>query len=231
MPAEPRQIAFDLSARAAQGRDDLVVSPANRAAVAMIDRWPHWPAPIVAIVGPRGSGKTHLAEAWRETSGAVALAPGELGGTGFEGAVPPLLIDDADAAALDEAGLFHLLNAARAAGSHVLFTARQPPAAWSVELPDLRSRLRTAVVIELQPPDEALLAGVITKLFADRQTAVEPAVVGFLAKRIERSLAAAAAAVETLDKAALEKKSRVTRALAATLLDKSDGGREPPSRG
>ncbi len=221
--AKPRQIAFDLSARSSQGRDDLVVSPANRAAVEMIDRWPDWPAPVMAIVGPSGSGKTHLAEAWREMSGAAALAPGELGSLRFEGAVPPLLIDDADRQALDEAELFHLLNAVRGAGSHLLLTARQPPSAWEVALPDLRSRLRTAVVIELQPPDEALLAGVITKLFADRQTAVEPAVVEFVVKRIERSLAAAATAVDTLDKAALEAKSRVTRALAATLLNNSEG--------
>ena len=136
----------------------------------------------------------------------------------------PVLIDDADRADLDEAGLFHLINAVRAAGTHLLLTARRFPSAWGVRLPDLASRLKAPPVVEILEPDDLLLAGVITKLFADRQVEVEPHVVQFLVRRIERSLSTAIAVVERLDRAALEQKSRITRALAAETVNAMDEG-------
>ena len=135
----------------------------------------------------------------------------------------PVVIDDADVQ-LDENGLFHLINAARAAGTHVLLTSRLFPSAWGVRLPDLASRLKAAATVEILEPDDLLLAGVITKLFADRQVEVEPHVVQFLVRRIERSLSTAIGVVERLDRTALEKQTRITRALAAETISAMDAG-------
>ena len=126
---------------------------------------------------------------------------------------------------LDETGLFHLINAVRAAGTHLLLTARRFPSAWGVRLPDLASRLKAAATVEILEPDDHLLAGVITKLFADRQVEVEPHVVQFLVRRIERSLSTAIGVVDRLDRAALEQKTRITRALAAEMVNAMDQGR------
>ena len=54
----------------AMGREDFLVSPSNADAVAWIDRWPDWPGPALVIVGPPGSGKTHLGQVWRQQAGA-----------------------------------------------------------------------------------------------------------------------------------------------------------------
>jgi chromosomal replication initiation ATPase DnaA len=213
-PGKPRQLPLDLGHATARTRDDLVVTPANREAVALVDRWPEWPAPVAVLWGPPGSGKTHLAQVWREASGAVTVEPGSIGA---QGEAATALIDDADCEGLDETGLFHLINALRQSRGHLLLTARRPPAAWNVTLPDLASRLQAATLVELRAPDDMLLAGVITKLFADRQVDIDPQVVQFLVWRIERSLAAAMEAVDRLDRAALEQKSRITRSLAAAL--------------
>jgi chromosomal replication initiation ATPase DnaA len=124
----------------------------------------------------------------------------------------------------DEAALFHLLNMIRSAGTHLLLTSRRFPLAWGAELPDLVSRLRTATTVEVHEPDDALLEGVIAKLFADRQVEVEPHVVSYLARRIERSVATAIDVVERLDRAALEEKSRITRGLAARIVSALDEG-------
>jgi chromosomal replication initiation ATPase DnaA len=97
-------------------------------------------------------------------------------------------------------------------------TARAPPATWRIELADLASRLRAIPVVQLRPPDDALLRAVMVKLFADRQLAVDEALIAYLSTRIERSFAAARAAVEDLDREALRQKRPVTRALAAELL-------------
>lgn len=224
-PADrPRQLPLQLAHAAATSRDDLVVTPANAAAVALIDRWPDWPGAVAVLAGPPGSGKSHLAAIWRERAGALRLAPGELASAGSVPPARPVLIDGIGDAAFDEPGLFHLINAVRGAGTHLLLTSRRFPASWGVALPDLSSRLKAVTPVELGEPDDALLAGVITKLFADRQVAVEPHVVDYLMCRIERSLSTAIEVVERLDRTALERKARITRALAAELVSALDEG-------
>jgi chromosomal replication initiation ATPase DnaA len=224
----PRQIALALEHPVRHHREDIVVSPANAAAMRLVDLWPDWPAPVVVIVGPRGSGKTHMAEVWHQESGATRLAASAIGGQAGE-VRGPVLIDPADVEGLDEAGLFHLINVVRETGTNLLLTGRRAPAAWGVTLPDLASRLRAATTVELREPDDMLLEGVITKLFADRQLVVEPHVVQYLLRRMERSLAAATEIVERLDRAALEQKTRITRGLAAALLDDHPPGNENES--
>lgn len=225
VPTRPRQLPLDLAHSPAQSRDDLVVGPSNAAAAALIDRWPDWPSPVVVLAGPAGSGKSHLSAIWREASGAARFAPGRLGAETVEAAGRgPVLIDDVDTAPIDEAGLFHLINAVRQAGTALMLTARRFPMAWGVRLPDLESRLKAASTVEIHEPDDALLAGVVTKLFADRQVEVEPHVVQFLVRRIERSLSTAIDVVARLDHAALEQKSRITRAMASQIVDAMDTG-------
>src|SRR5690606_31471852 len=201
------------------------VGASNAAAVALVDRWPDWPSPVVVLAGPAGSGKTHLSAVWREAAGAAALSPGRLGQDAAEAAArAPVLIDDIDAAPIDETGLFHLVNAVREAGTALLMTSRRFPLAWGVRLPDLASRLKAASVVEIEEPDDVLLAAIMTKLFADRQVEVEPHVVQFLVRRIERSLSSAIEVVARLDRAALEQKTRISRALAAEIVGAIDAG-------
>ena len=216
----PLQIPLDLGHRPGFSRDDLVVTAANREAVAHVERWPDWSSPVTILAGPPGSGKSHLAAIWRERAEAVLVDATNIQ---LPHDAPPMaLIEHGDTPKLDQTGLFHLINAARAGSGSLLITARSFPAAWSVTLPDLASRLRAAATVEIHEPDDALLAGAIAKLFADRQLDVEPHVIQYLARRIERSLSAANAVVDALDRAALQQKSRVTRALAAAVVESMD---------
>jgi chromosomal replication initiation ATPase DnaA len=187
-------------------------------ALGLVERWPDWPARVVAIVGPEGSGKSHLADIWANKSGARRLSARALDQT----AVPRALATGAlalenVAEPLDEVALFHLLNLAKEDDATVLLTARQPPAQWAIRLPDLVSRLRALPVVELAAPDDTLLRAVLVKLFVDRQLAVDESLISYLVARIERSFAAARAAVAALDREALRQRRPVTRALAAEL--------------
>lgn len=222
---QSRQLPLNLAYRPGLTRDDLVVAPANSSAVALIERWPDWPSHVVVLAGPSGAGKSHLAAIWRDLANARILKPDAIEAEAAAAAAHErVLIEDADVPGLDEQGLFHLINAIRAAGGHLLLTARRFPLAWGVALPDLLSRLKAASLVEIAEPDDTLLAGVITKLFADRQVEVEPHVVQFLVRRIERSLSTAIEVVDRLDGAALERKTRITRALAAETVSLLDAG-------
>ena len=217
----PRQLVLDLPLRSASGIEDFFVSLSNRAAVELIDSWPHWPHWAAFVVGPEGSGKSHLGHVWQTASGAAVLAASALDETALDRLRQDraLLIEDIDRGIADDRLLFHLLNLAREHKLTILMTARRPPGELDIALPDLRSRLRAVPLIPIDPPDEPLIKAVLVKLFADRQLSVEPHVVNFIALRLERSMAAVNAIVERLDREALATRRRVTRALAADVLD------------
>jgi chromosomal replication initiation ATPase DnaA len=216
---EPTQLALVLDHAESFAREDFLPGPSNAAALALIERWPDWPSRVVVLRGPEGSGKSHLAAIWARIAGARMLSPRALDG----GEVPialatgALVLEDLAAGRFDEAALFHLLNLAREERAFVLITVRSAPASWKIDLPDLASRLRALPVVALDGPDDALLRAVIVKLFADRQLAVDESLVFYLANRMERSFAAAKAAVAALDREALRLKRPVTRALAGEL--------------
>src|SRR5215207_10392789 len=209
------------------GRDDFILGASNRDAFSLLDRWPDWPSHVVVLIGPAGSGKTHLARMWAGKAGAEYLSPADLAARSIS-ALPRhagLAVDGIDPDNVPEQALFHLLNAAREAGASVLLTSRAAPGLWRMGVPDLYSRLRLAAPVSLGLPDDLLLRQVMVKLFTDRQVEVERTVIDYLVRRLERSLAAAAAAVEALDVRALSEHRPVTRALAADML-KDEGGDE-----
>ena len=217
---QPRQLAFALPHAESFTRDDFLEGPANAAGLALIDSWPDWPNRIMLLVGPEGCGKSHLAAIWAEQAGARAISAHALTATAVPGALATgaLVLEDLRSSDVDERALFHLLNLAREDGAFLLITARTAPAAFAIELRDLRSRLRALPTVSLLPPDDQLFRALIVKFCADRQLAIDETVVGYLTNRIERSYAAVRRAVELLDAEALRLGRPVSRALAAEVL-------------
>lgn len=227
MSSPPRQIPLALEHRPALGRSDFLVSGSNADAVRLISAWRDWPGRRFALSGPDRAGKTHLAHVWIQETGAACVAAaaldeaeaGRLARHGFA------VVEDVDRLADQEAGrrrsaeraLFHLWNLAAAEGGWLLLTGRTAPARWQVALPDLASRLSALPHVRLAPPDDMLLSSLMVKLFADRQLRVQPDVISHLARRVERSFAAAEAAVAALDRLALARKRRVSRAMVLEL--------------
>ena len=221
---QPRQLAFALPHAESLTRDDFLEGPANAAGLALVDRWPDWPNRAMLLIGPEGSGKSHLAAIWAEAAGARFLAARALGEANLPRALSTgaLVIENVAPEAVDERALFHLVNLAREQGAFLLVTASGAPSGWALKVADLASRLRALPVVELLPPDDVLLRAVLVKLFADRQLAVDESLLTYLVKRIDRSFAAARAAVERLDREALRLRRPVTRALAAEALRRSE---------
>jgi chromosomal replication initiation ATPase DnaA len=217
------QLVLDLPFRAAMGRDDFFVTPANAAAVSGIDGWRAWPGGKMLLIGPAGAGKTHLAHVFAAQTGARILSAADLprADPAELADAAALVIEDADRIARDaraEEALFHLHNAAADRGTPLLITASTPPQRWGLALPDLQSRMQQAGQLTLAAPDDALIAAVLVKLAADRQMALTPALVAYILPRIDRSLGFVQRFVPALDAEALAARQKPgTRHVKAVL--------------
>lgn len=212
-----RQLRLQLDRPPSHRREDFVVSAANAQALAAVESWPRWHGGALALVGPEGSGKTHLGRMWAETVGAARLAADARLVDLAELAGRPALLEDAERAPSEL--LFHLINLAAEPGGGLLMTSRTAPALWPCALPDLRSRLNALQVAELGPPDDELLEGVLQKFFRERNIRPTDDVLPYLVRRMERSVPVAFDLVQRLDEASGAEHRPVSRALARQVLE------------
>jgi chromosomal replication initiation ATPase DnaA len=219
-PFAPRQLLLALDHSISFAREDFLSGPSNVAALSLVERWPDWPDRIVALIGPEGSGKSHLAAIWAEATGARILSAKLLSTTSVPGALATgaLIIEDLEAGDLDEQALFHLINLAREERTYLILTSRSAVASFPIRIRDLASRLRAVPTVAVAPPDDTLLRSLLVKLAADRQLSFDESLVNYLVNRIERSFSAAHATVQTIDHEAMRQHRPVTRALAAEVL-------------
>jgi chromosomal replication initiation ATPase DnaA len=215
LPAAARQLVLDLGHTPSHAEIDFVVAEGNEFAYRHVMSFPAWPNPLYLLLGPAKSGKSHLAAIWVLRSGARIADPAILEALAGSPDLRPVLIEDADSGRYPESGLFHLLNQSIHSGRPVLMTARKAPRDWPLTTEDARSRVRLATSLILAPPDDALLSQMFVKLFGDRQIAVEPGLVSYLVRRMERAPNEVVALVDVMDRIALSRGTAVTRAVAA----------------
>lgn len=225
-----KQLILDLPTRQALGRDAFFVTDANAVALATLDAADTWPSGKLALVGPKGAGKTHLAHVWASERGAVIVPVADL----TTADIPALaqrrfvVIEDADTLPdlpdpeAAERALFHLHNLTLAEGGRLLLTAQTAPNRWALTLPDLASRMQGTPVAQIDPPDDLLLMAMLVKQFDDRQIAITQPLIDWLVKRMERSPEAARDIVAQLDREALREGKPISRAFAARILRQDD---------
>ncbi|MDR9427051.1 MAG: DnaA/Hda family protein [Salibaculum sp.] len=213
------QLTFDWPRHIAMGAETFFVSEANAEAYALVTAPAGWPDAKLAVTGPPGAGKTHLARLFADQSGAAVLNAAKI-----DPAAPlpdgALVIEDGET--LPQAAqewLFHAHNHLRARALPLLLTGQTPPNRWPITLPDLASRLSATTCVTIADPDDRLLDAVLMKQFQDRQIAPTPEALALLRKHIDRTFEGAIEAVAALDQAAMEDGHAVNRALVLRVLD------------
>ena len=223
------QLVLDFEHRPALGAQDFLVNPCNQDAVAWIDKWPHWPSPVFVVYGPSGCGKSHLAQVFMARANGIRISPSQLlekEPQTLLGDAKAFLLDDLDIAIINnnrnalEESLLHFYNILGEQRLNLLITAKSPPARWGITLADLSSRLKTAILAQIRPPDDDLLAAVLVKQFSDRQLRVDNKVLAFAQTRIERSFKTLGQFVAIADKLSLAKKSRVSMDIVRMVIKK-----------
>lgn len=219
MSVSVQQLTLDFPCRPALGLEDFFVSSSNRAAIELIDQWPNWPASAVYLQGPKGSGKSHLAHVWQTSSRAKIFTAASYSRDDCETFdTASIVIEDLDQGIGDEQALFHLINLGRERNFTILFTGSVAPGQIEISLPDLRSRVRSMALCNIEQPDDMLLKTMMIKQFHDRQLDVSPQLIEYLMPRMERSFEGVQKLVETLDQAALAAGRRLTRQFAGEVL-------------
>ncbi len=209
-----RQLILNFEHRVALTGDDFLVSDSNREAVEWIDIWPNWPAPALVIIGPPGSGKTHLAAVFAIKSNARLVSLDELETIAANLSQDVIVEDMAGGLSAEhEESFLHLYNVVKEAGHRMLITSRLAPGRWPMALPDLRSRLHAALTVEIGPPADTLISALLVKMFVDRQVHVSDDAIGYAVSRMERSFLAIRKLVATTDQLALREQKRITIAL------------------
>ncbi len=215
LPAAVRQLVLDLGHTPSHEEADFVVTPGNELAWRHVVGFPAWPGPLTLLVGPAKSGKSHLAAIWVRRAGACIASPSDLEALAGNPDPRPVLVEDVDSGHYPESGLFHLLNQSIRSGQPILMTARSEPQNWPLKTEDARSRVRLATSLFLALPDDTLLSQMFVKLFSDRQIAVEPGLVSYLVKRMERAPNEVVILVDVMDRIALSRGTAITRSVAA----------------
>lgn len=204
----------------------LVVAEANRDAAKLLTQWQTWPGAALALTGPPGSGKTHLALAWALEAGARQVSPTAAPDDAaaiFAEADGRLFIDDSDRER-DEAMFWRVLDLARARGGAVLLVGATAPNQWAASLPDLRSRLAALPVARLGEPDEALLELVLRRHCREQFIQLSDDAVTYLVRRMPRTFAAARKVAAALDADLVRGAKPVALKAAKQALEKARAG-------
>ena len=203
-----KRLPLKLPFRQLAGRDDFIVSDCNALALASIDQWPNWRGSHRAlnIVGPSGSGKSHLAAIWQSVVQHSHRVTGLAAGQRLPNPAFYVLDDVAHSRAWDEEALFHCFNRCTSKTGGILLLSQMPVGQMDWQLPDLRSRMR---VIKTR----------LDKYFADRQMMAPHAMLSYLIKRMERSFTAVPRLAAALDHRSIAEKKPLSVALARNVLD------------
>ncbi len=222
MNETPRQLTLDLPVFPRMDTEDFLVSSSNESAYSLLEAWPEWPSRLLVLSGPPGSGKTHLSTIWAKRANAWALDVQDLTSVRVPHLVAnsAVVIEKCEGLPRDEDALFHLINAMEERGGWVLLTGRGALAGWDLKTPDLLSRLRRAISVEIEQPDDALLGALLVKLLLDRQMIVDTSIVEYIRQRIERSVESVQRFVELIDQEGLIRGRRITKGLVSECLQK-----------
>lgn len=213
------QLVFNFTPTCSYQMEDFIVTDNNQEAFLRITDWMTWPYNTFLLIGPRHSGKTHLATIFHHLSAATFLNETGLQNSAdlFSSGTTPFILDPVHIQRNEESFL-HFYNLCMEKQRKLLLTSQTHPIQWDIKLPDLSSRLMAIPYATIEQPNDTLIRGILLKRFSDLQITLSDSVLDYLMTHIERSYSALQNTVALLNDASLVEHKKVTLPLVKKVL-------------
>ena len=187
-----KQLYFDMPDKTALGIEDYIITESNSFAFDLISRMIKGEINQGVISGPSFSGKTHLSKILIKNIGSneSLYIDGDYKKIIEKvGSSNLIVIENIDKVIEDrsEEDLFHIINFTKESDKKLLMTSGKSISNIEFKLEDLKSRLNAILEAKIMQPDDELMKLILIKIFNDKQLKVNPAVINYLLRRIDRS--------------------------------------------
>ena len=213
-----KQLALPLTFKTLKNRENFIISNCNESAISLIDNSDFWlgkkkisSIPAALIFGPKGSGKTHLSNIFKEYNNSIflsSLKPSDLElikkGNNF-------IIDDfVPSINYPSELVMHFLNQVTYNDGSILFLSRYSAFEMDWELADLNSRIRSLLSCEIKLPDDMLLYTLMIKYTNEKKLMLNDNQCLYILERLERNFESIIKFINALDVILLETKKKVS---------------------
>ena len=183
------QLVFKFPFKTRYFEQDFFVSSNNFSAYKLIESWPNWPGKWVNIIGPTGSGKTHLSKILEKKIKKIKILDAE----NINNNIVPILnqleclIIDNYKNNIKEELLYSILNQSKQLEKYIVINSIKPISKMNLEIKDLQSRVNSFVFIGIDLPTDELLKVIISKSFSEKQININPKISEYILKNVDRS--------------------------------------------
>ena len=216
---ELNQLLLNFDHKTNFNEHDFYLSKSNEYAFNLINKWPDWQKKILNISGEKFSGKSHLANIFKQKTNAFLVKGTKINNSIFKKLklYESLIIDDFDDCKEEEI-LYSIFNLVDQDNKYLLVNSLKPINEIKFNLSDLSSRSKNCIYAEIENPDDELLFAIILKNFSDRQIKIEKKIINFIISRIDRSYRKISNFIYKVDEISLKKKKSININIIKNLL-------------
>ncbi len=201
-----QQLIFNFPFKKTYLSQDFYVSKNNFNAFKLIESWPQWPSRFINIFGPKGCGKTHLANILSSKIGSLIIS-GNIIDNGVIGEYKTkecLIIDEFNNN-IEENLLYSIINLALQDNKYLIISSPISLKKFKIKLKDLNSRFTSFIEVGIDLPTDDLIKVILTKNFSDKQISINKKNIDYIVNNIDRSFEKINLFSNLIDNLSLEK--------------------------
>ena len=216
-----QQLIFNFPFKKTYSSQDFYVSKNNFNAFKLIESWPQWPSRFINIFGPKGCGKTHLANILSSKIGSLIISANIIdNGVIDEYKTKECLIIDDFNNDIEENLLYSIINLALQDNKYLIISSPISLKKFKIKLKDLNSRFTSFIEVGIDLPTDDLIKVILTKNFSDKQISISKKNIDYILNNIDRSYEKINLFSNSIDNLSLEKAKPVNLQLIKDVLKK-----------
>ncbi len=216
-----QQLIFNFPFKKTYLSQDFYVSKNNFNAFKLIESWPQWPSRFINIFGPKGCGKTHLANILSSKIGSLIISGKKINNDIIVKYKTKecLIIDDFNND-IEENLLYSIINLALQDNKYLIISSPISLKKFKIKLKDLNSRFTSFIEVGIDLPTDDLIKVILTKNFSDKQISINKKNIDYILNNIDRSFEKINLFSNLIDNLSLEKAKPINLQLIKDVLKK-----------